>query len=271
MKSLPAGNFALSIAHPGHEIRLHGFIEQTKPFIFILADQGDPSQMKAMSNYLGFIYKNTKVLKRDGFYIIKHLPENGVVDPEKNYYLKDIEVQTAIHENNMPLFEYYTKKMANIFIGNDINYVIVDSSEELDAAHDLNRAMTDAAVKLVKKVKNHDIEVYEFNVLKPFNHNISQECIVVYLTKEEQLRKLKHIISYHPNIFNELNQNLPVDIEILNKLSDQKNGFEEIKNILPAINPDFFKYEYLRPASPPPDTADYNNFILPIREKLMEL
>jgi len=38
MKNIPLGKGALSMAHAGHELMLHSFIEQVKPYIFILTD-----------------------------------------------------------------------------------------------------------------------------------------------------------------------------------------------------------------------------------------
>src|SRR5262245_62950864 len=33
-----AGRSALVIAHPGHELRVHGWLEQTRPLVFVLTD-----------------------------------------------------------------------------------------------------------------------------------------------------------------------------------------------------------------------------------------
>src|SRR4029453_5346950 len=35
---LPADRAALLVAHPGHELRLHGWMEQSRPVVFVLTD-----------------------------------------------------------------------------------------------------------------------------------------------------------------------------------------------------------------------------------------
>lgn len=274
MKPLPlSGNYALCIAHPGHEIRLHGFIEKTKPYIFVLADQGEPSRMIRLSNYLGFIFKNTKN-KRDAFYVIEQKPDDKKPDPEKElktYYLTDLNIQNELHKGNIDFFKYYVKQTANRFVQNKIDHVVVDSIENMDATHDINRALIDAAVALVKKKKGKQINIFEFNVSNPYDHNIGPDCLMVELEEEEMMKKISFTVSYSPDVFTELKQNLSVDISTINKIAEQANGFEEIKNLLLALNPGYFKYEYLRPATEHENSHNYKTYILPIREKLMQI
>lgn len=269
---LPQGNYALSIAHPGHELRLHGFLDEINPWLFILADEGETSHMDRMQHYLGFIFKDTGILKknRDAFYIIER-KEKDIASINKSTYVRDEEIQNELIQGSTAWFEFYINKMANTFIKNKIDHVVMDASEEMDAVHEINRIMTELAVKLVKKRTGTEIILYEFNVLKPFDDNISDDCIRIELNPEQQHDKLKHIIGYHEDIFNELSQNLSIDLSIVKNYIGVPGGYEEIKKLLLSVNPDFFKFEYIRPIQYSVHGEDYNKLILPISKKLEEL
>ncbi|HEX8245140.1 MAG TPA: hypothetical protein VF541_16635, partial [Longimicrobium sp.] len=36
--TLPAGTPALVVAHPGHELRVYGWMERARPLVFVLTD-----------------------------------------------------------------------------------------------------------------------------------------------------------------------------------------------------------------------------------------
>lgn len=272
MRSLPEGNYALSIAHPGHELRLHGFLDLKKPWVFILSDGGNPSHIDRMQHYLGFIFKNTGILKkeRDAFYIIER-KHNNLKEDNQSGYVKDEEIQNELMQGNAAWFEFYITKMANSLIKDKIDYVVADASEDMDSVHEISRIMTEIAIKLVKKKKGKEIKLYEFNVLKPFDHNISDDCIRIELSPEEQQNKLKYIIGYHDSIFSELSQNISIDQAVIKNYMGVPGGFEEIKKLIHEINPNFFKYEYIRSAQDIVHSEDYNTIFLPIKQKLEAL
>jgi len=294
MKPLPKGNYALCIAHPGHEMRLHGFLEEVKPWIFILADEGKPSHMDRMQHYLGFIFKNTGILekKRDAFYVIERKHKD--LKDAQAQYVKDEEIQNELIQGNSTFFHFYVIKMANALVKDKIDHVVVDASEDMDSVHEINRIMTEIAIKLVKKKTGKHINLYEFNVLNPFDYNISDECIRIELSPEDQANKLKYLIGYHEDIFDELSQNISVDMNALKSYIGVEGGYEKIKNIILSANPDFFKFEYIRPIKflesslvykfktwmmemyrymigKPIHSKDYNKVILPIKKKLKKL
>lgn len=282
---LREGNYALCIAHPGHELRLHGFLERTLPWLFILADEGTPSRMDRMQHYLGFIFKNTGIIekKRDAFYIIERKNKTLSID-QQSTYVKDAEMQNELLMGNTSWFEFYINRMANTFIKDDIDHVVVDASEEMDPVHEINRVMTEIAIKLVKKKKGKQIDLYEFNVLNPFDSNISHDCIRIELNEKEQADKIKYVIGYHEDIFDELSQNIPIHIDQVKAYIEMPGGYEKLKNRIFDLNPDFFKYEYIRPVKnsnqswlfqsyrnmigKPLHGKDYNKVILPIKKKL---
>lgn len=265
MKPLPEGEFALSIAHPGHELRLYGFMEQAKPFIFILTDgglPGDTSRMEKTLANLGSIYGNTAIIakdKRDVLYTIKHKkPENG-----EELFIKDYEILREIEEQKTDFFDFYIKKLANSLLFNKVDYVIMDAPDDTKV-HTVNTLLTHAAINLINEKTGKKISLYEFNVSLPFNTNLNEECIKIELDEEMTKRKIKYILFYHPDVFTELKQNLPVDLNFINRIAEMKDGFSEIENTLLSINADFFKYEYLRPAS-----SIVTDSYMPLLQKLL--
>jgi len=55
----PARPAALVVAHPGHEISLHGWLERVKPVVFVLTDGSGPRGVSRLSS-------TTRVLERAG-------------------------------------------------------------------------------------------------------------------------------------------------------------------------------------------------------------
>lgn len=271
MKKLPEGNFALSIAHPGHELRLHGFLEQAKPFIFVLTDGGDPKKINSMNNYLGYIYRHTHVIgntekARDVLYIMEYTK-----DEKGKKYLTDEEINIEIQNGSVDFFELYIKKMANLFIFNKVDHVVMDAAEGFFAVHDICHIMTKLAVQLVEKITGKKITMFEFNTYARVEQGMNEDCTLIELGVEAQDEKMKHIIQYHPTVFEELKQNLPVNMELVNEFLQMQGGYENIKDILLTLNADFFYYEALRPvAEEEVYSDDITKHLLPLRTKLQE-
>lgn len=269
MKTLPKGNYALSIAHPGHEVRLYGFIEQTKPFIYILTDGGDPVKIKKMYEYLGSIYRDTRD-KRDVFYMVERKPEKDQQAANESLELKDYEIIDDLQAGRTGVFEFYIKKMANSFIFNKIDYVVVDPAEEYDAVHDINRVLTDAAIELVKLKTGKEITVFDFNISYTFNHDISEDCILVELLPEQGEKKLRAILNNHESLLSEFKNNITIDEKVIKKYLQAPDGYAEIKKLIMDNNPDFFRFEYLKPAKEVAHSETYNALIVPLKEKLFK-
>lgn len=270
MKKLPEGIFALSIAHPGHELRLHGFLEAAKPFVFLLGNGGDDKKVNALHNYLGGIYHHTSAIggnenARDVTYTMEQKGKS------KTKFISDEEIILEIQQQDISFFELYTKKMANMFLFNKVEHVAMDAAEGFYAAHDICHVMTKLAARLAEKVSGKKITLYEFNTYFPVEHGMDENCIILELTPEQQEEKIKNIVQYHPSVWEELKQNLSIDVAIVKNYLQVPGGFKAIKEMLLTLNPDFFQYEALRPVQEKETyPADFEKHILPLKAKLEE-
>lgn len=256
MKSLPEGNYALSIAHPGHELRLHGFLEQAKPWVFILTDGSHRTGADIMFESIKAIDKATKFgskgkldLKSDSWKkTFKHsFPGNP---PEKEH-IKDIQIFSELINQKTDFMAAHIAFMAQNFIKYDVDYLVADPSEGFNVVHEINRVMADAAIDLVKGMTGKQILNYDFAIDQPFNTNINDECIHIILDDDAVERKLTAMMKY-PLAIMDLQPNITIgdkDYSLFMELGKTKEGKEEIKNILKERNIDFFKNEYLRPYS----------------------
>lgn len=243
MKSLPPGNYALSIAHPGHELRLHGFLEKVKPFVFIMCDNTPEGEKNSkMFASAGLIkdttgrFTNIKSVKINQSKRFLHYYD--IIDEFKPSF------PTIIPKNKNSFSEVYIQFLIEQFIEKKIDYVVAGIIENKHTLHDACRKMTETAIKRIKHKTKKEIILYEFNIDNPIDYNMNGNSIKIELDKELSERKVEHITQWHSDVFHELKQNITVDINFLNQVSKKTNALEEIKKLLMSFY--FFKYEYLK-------------------------
>lgn len=296
MKSLPPGNYALSIAHPGHELRLHAFLEQAKPWVFILTDGSYRTGQDMMMDSIKVIdraVKQDKKLKVNALNIHDDSWKRILMITQKNMpaekqHITDSMIYMELINQHTDFFKYYINHIINGLVKRKIKYVITDANEQKNAVHEINRIMTNIAVNFIKKHISAEIIQYDYAVENPLNTNITEDCIRISLDEQAAERKLNVILKY-PFALQELKQNLSVDNNVILEFKKMPNGIEEIKHLLKQLNPDFFKNEYLRPYNQVDNTdmkllsetyiekkekgdfseaITYMNHIQPLKEKL---
>jgi len=242
MKNTPLGNGALSIAHPGHELRLYGFLQKAKPYLFLLTDgtsRNNPCTREHTRRLLPPAYNERK---ETFFDLADYSKPEG-----EGRNMKDVYIYTELLAGRVYFFEYYTKFIAGLFVEKKIDYVVADASEGNHVIHEMCRIMTDAAIKHVKKITGRTIINYEYAVTKPYNDGISEDCIQIELDDEARMGKINAIANYHPCILSELRPNLALDQNIILQLRDMPTGMDEVKKMIEQVNPEFFRKEYIRP------------------------
>lgn len=236
MKNLPIGNAALSIAHPSHEIRLHGFLSRTKPFIFLMTDgsgRNNEPTILFFQEYIKKIHRNN----RDAFALMQ--------DGEK--FIQDNNIYTELIAGRHQFFEIYTKSIAKHLLRKKIDYVVVDSSEGYNVSHEMCHIMTNLAIKYVQKMTGKKIMSYDFAITEPYSQRISEDCIHIELSDEEYDYKLNAFANYHPSLFAELKNNISLIDGARIKQLQSEGGIQEIKQMIALINSHFIRNEYLRP------------------------
>lgn len=241
MKNIPLGNGALSVAHAGHELRLHGFLEKSKPYIFVLSEG---AKLNAKDSLMLFSWKyiSEVIDKKDCFGILT------LKNPDESIcYINDSQIYTEILLGNTGFFGMYMSMMIQNFQKKKIDYVICDASEGTNAIHELCRIMTDICVKYIQNTTGKKIMNYEYSVNTPFNRDLTDACIHVELDDEAFQRKIVALLSYHPSILQDLKPDISLDMNIVSEYRKSKHGAVELKKIIEEIHPAFFRNEYIRP------------------------
>src|SRR4030095_5934581 len=142
-----SGRAALVVAHPSHELRIHGWLEQTHPYVCILTDGAGRSGESRL-------FRTSEVLVRAGA-------------PPGTIYgrLTDLEVYEAILNCDAELFAGLVEELCAEFVSEQIEYVVGDAAEGYSVAHDICRTMIGAAVELAEHRYGHTIENFDFPVV----------------------------------------------------------------------------------------------------------
>lgn len=135
---------ALVIAHPGHELRVHHWLERARPLVFVLTDgsgRSDASRLQSTSN----------LLEATG----------SRIGPIYGRWT-DRAIYEAIQAADVAAFIEVVRELATTFSDDAIDYVVADSMEGYNPAHDLCRMIADAAVLLSEHEQKRRLRSYEF-------------------------------------------------------------------------------------------------------------
>jgi hypothetical protein len=145
----PDTRAALVIAHPGHELKVFGWLEVAQPRVFVLTDGSGRSGRSRLSS-------TTRILKQAG------------ARPGSIYgRLTDSAGYAAILNQEFDLFIELAKELTEAFVNEQINFVAGDALEGYNPMHDVCRLVTNAAVTLARQARGHDIPNFEFSLISP--------------------------------------------------------------------------------------------------------
>ena len=138
---------ALIIAHPGHELRVHHWLETTKPVVLVLTDGSGSSQHSRLQS-------TTHLLQRAG-------ARAGAI-----YGLfSDAEMYMALMNQEFAVFLELLERTANLLAQEEIDLVAGDAIEGYNPSHDICRYLINAALELVLRKTGRRIRNYDFPVV----------------------------------------------------------------------------------------------------------
>ena len=141
---LPATPAALIVAHPGHEMRVHGWLCRTRPLTFVLTDgSGHGDQPRTNST--------ARVLTAAG-------AESGSVFGR----LSDRAWYRMILEQRVDALARLVDELARGLADLDVGYVVSDAAEGFNPVHDLCYVTAMAAVDEASKRLGRRIEHFDF-------------------------------------------------------------------------------------------------------------
>ncbi|MGH7268102.1 MAG: hypothetical protein ACREMB_25065, partial [Candidatus Rokuibacteriota bacterium] len=128
----PAGRAALVIAHPGHELRVHGWLERTRPVVFVLTDGSGAGAASRLPS-------TTALLERA-----------AAVPGSIFGRLTDAALYSALLERRSSGFLALLEELVRELAALDVSMVAGDAVEGYNPAHDLTRYLIDAAVRTLR-------------------------------------------------------------------------------------------------------------------------
>lgn len=143
---------ALIVAHPGHELRVHGWLEETLPLVCVLTEGSGRTGRSRLDS-------TTTVLESTGA-----IP--GPVYGE----MSDIELYTAVLEYDHSPFTRLVDQIASTLLREQVDCVVGDAEEGYNPAHDICRLLINAAVRQVNRARRRQIANYDFTLVAPPGH-----------------------------------------------------------------------------------------------------
>lgn len=135
---------ALVIAHPGHELRVYGWLEQARPEVFILTDgSGHGSASRLPSS--------ARVVDRAG---ARPGPIFG--------RFSDRELYRLLLAGEVEVFARLTLELAGALAELGAAQVASDALEGYNPSHDLCRVVTDTAASIASRRTGRPIAIYDF-------------------------------------------------------------------------------------------------------------
>ena len=139
----------LVIAHPGHELRVHGWLEATSPAVWILTDGSGHTGRSRIDS-------TTRVLQA-----------TGAVPGPMYGFMTDGDLYNTVLGFDYRPFINLVDKLAAAILHASIDCIAGDAEEGYNPGHDTCRLIINAAVKLVKRKSKQPIRNYDFTLVGP--------------------------------------------------------------------------------------------------------
>lgn len=206
---------ALVVAHPGHELRVHGWMELAHPFVCVLTDGSGHSGQSRLES-------TTRLLAKSG------------AAPGSIYgRFKDADIYTAILDSDFGVFIDLARELSDALVRDAVEYVVGDAIEGYNPIHDLCRSVINAAVELANISKTNQIANFDFLVVGlPELRSDESRSREVWLRLDEVAleRKLESAKSYL-----ELRDDVG---KMINETGSASFRFEALRPVISAVGAD---------------------------------
>lgn len=128
----PAGRAALVVAHPGHELRVHGWLEQARPVVFALTDGSGGHERPRLTDSAALLeLAGARAGTLFGSFADKQL------------------YATLLRGEHAPLLAWAAELHRELLL-HEVEYVVADPRDGYNPAHDLVRLVVDAVVERLR-------------------------------------------------------------------------------------------------------------------------
>ena len=146
---MAAPRSALLVAHPGHELLLHGWLHAELPRVFVLTDGSGRDGTSRLD-------ATTRLLEQGG-------AARGAVYGR----YPDRVVYEALLDGDTALFVGLAKEIAKSLAAEGVERIVGDAAEGWNPIHDAFRLTVDAAAALASRELGRPLEVLEFALFGP--------------------------------------------------------------------------------------------------------
>jgi len=139
----------LIVAHPGHELRILGWLEQARPLVCVLTDGSGSSGE-------GRLDSTTRVLRHT------RSDAGGVYGR-----MSDRDVYSALLEHDHDRFLRLADDLAETLLAHQADCVVGDAIEGFNPSHDVCRLVINAAVRMVSRERQGPLPSYDYLLVGP--------------------------------------------------------------------------------------------------------
>lgn len=172
---------ALVVAHPGHELRLHGWLELARPDVFVLTDGSGRCGRSRIES-------TTRLIERAGC-------RRGAIYGR----MSDLALYSAVLTEHVELFLNLADELAAAFVAGEYDWVVGDAAEGAILAHDLWRAIIDTAITLAEGRLGRPLANLDFPIDGPPNdcpEELRPKSLWLELEEHALTRKLRAALDY---------------------------------------------------------------------------
>jgi len=172
---------AIVVGHPGHELKVFGWMSEHRPRIYVLTDGSG-------QNGVSRLHATASLTAQLG---VEHGDVFGAA--------ADAEIYRAILEQDLGFFLDRVAALAASFVLHSVDFVAGDASEGFNPTHDLCRELINAAVALAEHAGKRVIPNYEFSLTEPeqsYPQSHDGSCMHLRLDSDLLSRKLQAARNY---------------------------------------------------------------------------
>ena len=211
-------NRALVAGHPGHELKVFGWLSEYKPRVYVMTDGSGKQGVSRLPS------------------TAKLLAPLGIETDQVFGLISDRELYRAILELKTSWFLAILDRITDSFIENRIDLVVADAMEGFNPAHDLCRTLVDAAVGAVTRKTGRTILNYKF-CLTEWEHS----------RQEHHDRTCSHFVLDDHALYKK--------IEAAEKYAELK---DEVREAITLRGKEYFRIECLKKVAKPFGRGDYS-------------
>ncbi|WP_266169774.1 hypothetical protein [Dyella subtropica] len=177
----PAARALLVIGHPGHELRILGWVARTKPLVCVLTDGSGSDEIPRTE-------QTRAVLAETGARIG---PVFGDMTDRQIY-------QHMLSQDGAP-FEALCERLAQLIVEQRVEIVVSDAVEGYNPTHDLCEVLTRAAVEIANTRQMHQTQHYIIPLMgdpSSLGDDMDGEQIQIVLEADQFKHKMDAIRAY---------------------------------------------------------------------------